>query len=314
MDQSFFCASDGMEIYVRKWFAKDGKAKGVVQLSHGMVEHIERYEEFAQFLTTKGFLVVGHDQRGHGQTALRNGTRGYLGDGDGFQRLVDDVKEINDSIHRDYSLPVFLLGHSMGSFVARRFIQLHDNQIDGVMLSGTGGPKGLLGEVGKIVAKGVSMWNSPLAPGYLLSKLTFGPFNKGFAPSKTDFDWLCRDENEVDCYLHDPMCGFACTNKFYVDLFNGISIIHKKNEIKKMDPTLPIMLLSGSADPVGTEGNGVFAVAKLYKKAGMKDVEVHLYEDCRHEILKETNRQVVFNDILSKLNEWTEVGAKRVGT
>lgn len=304
LEASYIRASDGIEIYLCKWLSASEQVKGVVQLTHGMVEHIGRYDEFAQFLTTQGFHVIGHDHRGHGRTAMRNGIQGYLDKRDGFHRLVHDVKDINEAIRKKYDLPVYLFGHSMGSFIARRFIQMFPNAVDGTILSGTGGPNWILGEVGKLIANSANLLCSPLAPGIFLSKVTFGQYNKRFDPCKTELDWLSRDGTEVEKYLEDPLCGFTCTNKFYQDLCIGLSFIHKKSEVKKVSPNMPIFLISGALDPVGNQGKGVFAVAKQLAKAGVKDVEVRLYDEGRHEMLKELNRQLVFNDVLSKLNNW----------
>ncbi|PPA71978.1 alpha/beta hydrolase [Jeotgalibacillus proteolyticus] len=305
MEGSFFRTSDGIDVYLCTWLSKTKDVKGVVQLVHGMVEHIDRYEEFAEFLTQEGYHVVGHDQRGHGQTAERNGRLGYISDGDGFLRIVNDVKEININAREKYNLPVYLIGHSMGSFVARRVIQLYPNLVDGTILIGTAGPAGFAGEIGKVLAKASSIITSPEAPGKILSQLTFGSYNKRFKPCNSPVDWLSRDHTVVERYLEDPLCGFICSNKFYQDLFSGISVINRKKEIKKIPQSMPIYLISGSADPVGKDGKGVFIVAKQLKKAGIEDVEVRLYEDGRHELLKESNRQLIFLDTLQKLETWT---------
>ncbi|MGD7043770.1 alpha/beta fold hydrolase [Jeotgalibacillus proteolyticus] len=306
MEGSYFRTSDGIEVYLKKWLSDSEQVKGVVQLVHGMVEHISRYDEFAGYLNENGYHVIGHDQRGHGKTASRNGKLGYLGDGDGFLRLVHDVKDVNAWINQEFSLPVFIIGHSMGSFVVRRSIQLFPSLTKGVVLIGTAGPSGVMGEVGKGIAAAASFLTSPASPGNILTKLTFGSYNNRFSPCKTDLDWLSRDHTEVERYQEDPLCGFTCSHKFYVDLFNGLTLIHRKSELKKMSPSVRVFLISGSVDPVGNDGKGVFSVARQLQKTGVEDVEVKLYDEGRHELLKETNRRVIFQDILTKIESWRD--------
>ncbi|KIL44987.1 alpha/beta hydrolase [Jeotgalibacillus soli] len=303
---SFFPVSDGLEIFHCEWRSEQHVIKGIVQLTHGMVEHISRYEELASSLIQQGYHVVGHDHRGHGHTAERNGKQGHFADQNGFSRVVEDLKEINDDIRSRFpSLPVYLIGHSMGSYVSRRFIQLYSNQIDGIIISGTGGPLGMAGGFGKTVASGITFIQSPLASAYMISELIFIPYNKAFRPSRTKVDWLSRDDHEVDGYVQDPLCGFLCTNQFYKDLFGGIKLINEKREIERIRKDLPILFISGTRDPVGRNGKGVMAAAKQYAVAELEEVEVRLYEEARHELFKEINRQAVFQDVVHKLDSWT---------
>lgn len=292
-------ASDGHEIYY-ELFESEAPV-GHVHIVHGMAEHIARYGEFAQFLASHGFAVSGHDQRGHGRTAERNGVQGYFGEQKGFDRVVKDVEEVIAVVQNQIGpLPLILFGHSMGSFVTRRYIQLHSQDISRVVLSGSGGDPGAAGKAGLIAALMASKAKGKDQPSALLGKMTFGNFMKPFKDEESSFAWLSRDRNEVAKYEADPMCGFPSTNQFYVDLFTGLALIHKNAEVGKIRQDLPMLLISGSNDPVGGNGKGIFKAAKQYTGAGLSNVAVYLAEDARHELLHETDKEKHFETIL----EW----------
>ena len=282
--------SDDHLIHIVK-FSPDTPPFAHIHLLHGMVEHIGRYDEFATFLTSKGFIVTGHDHRGHGITAEKNGEFGYFADKLGFERVTEDVREVLLHVREGLGdIPLLLFGHSMGSFVARRYMQKYSDSLTKVVLSGTTFSPGVMGEIGKVVGQLVSAAKSPKSEGALLNGMAFGGFNKQIQNSKTQFDWLTTDEKEVQKYIEDPLCGFVPTNRFYVDLFDGLKVIHedkKNNHIKK---DLPVLIISGANDPVGKDGKDLFKVANGFKKVGMTNVTVHLVEEARHEILKEVNK------------------------
>lgn len=272
--------------------------KGIVQIAHGMAEHILRYESFANYLVKSGYIVYGHDHRGHGRTAKTTEETGYFSDENGFDKVVDDVKQFTDFIHEENPhVPIILFGHSMGSFIARRYVQLYGDVIAGAIFSGTGGDPGLLGKLGKIVAMRESRKKGRRTPSPLLDQLSFGSFNKQFKPNRTKFDWLSRDNEQVDLYVTDSMCGNVFSAGFFLDLFSGMERIHRKEEVKKTPQDLPILLVSGARDPVGNNGKGVRQVLLLYKRAGIENITMKLYDDARHEILNETNRDEVFQDL-----------------
>ena len=291
--------SDNHEVYYELY--EPEAPIGHVHIIHGMAEHIARYEEFAHFLASNGFVVSGHDQRGHGKTAERNGIQGYFGEQKGFERVVEDVEEVIGALQKQLKpLPLIVFGHSMGSFVARRYMQLHSEELSRVVLSGSGGDPGAAGKAGLVAALAASKARGKDLPSSLLGKMTFGSFMKPFKGEKSTFAWLSRDQSEVAKYEADPMCGFLSTNQFYVDLFTGLALIHKNGEVGKIRKDLPVLLISGSNDPVGGNGEGIFKAAKQYERAGMSEVKVYLAEGARHELLHETDKEKHFETIL----EW----------
>ncbi|WP_249365717.1 alpha/beta hydrolase [Cytobacillus citreus] len=271
---------------------------GIVQIVHGMAEHILRYEDFARYLVKRGYLVYGHDHRGHGQTEKKQEDAGYFTDSEGFEQVVHDVKQLTDLIQTDHpSAPIILFGHSMGSFIARRYVQLFGNQLAGAIFCATGGDPGLVGKVGKFIAERECRKKGRRTASPKLDQLSFGNFNKQFKPTRTSFDWLSRDEKQVDLYIADPACGNIFTAGFFVDLLTGLLTIHRQEEINKIPKSLPLLLIAGDKDPVGKNGKGVVQVYQQYERTAIEDISIKLYEGARHEILNETNREEVFSDI-----------------
>ena len=282
--------SDDHLIHIVK-FTPDTPPIGHVHLLHGMEEHIGRYNDFATFLMTKGFVVTGHDHRGHGITAEKNGEYGYFADKLGFERVTEDVREVLLLVRENLEdIPLILFGHSMGSFIARRYMQKYSDSLTKVVLSGTTFNPGLLREAGKLIGKFTSAIKSPTAKGTLLNSMAFGGFNKKITNPKTPFDWLSTDEKEVQKYIEDPLCGNIPTNRFFIDLFDGLKIIHQGKENNHIKKDLPVFIISGAKDPVGKDGKDIFKVANGLKNVGMTKVTVHLVEDARHEILNEVNK------------------------
>ncbi|MGI2327154.1 lysophospholipase [Planococcus sp. YIM B11945] len=300
--KNFIEASDGHEIYCEVYEPEQPKAH--VHMLHGMAEHIARYEEFAHFLAANGYAVSGHDHRGHGRTAERNNvTLGYFGEEKGFDRVVKDVNEVIRAVqHQIGELPVIVFGHSMGSFVARRYVQLYSGSISRAIFSGTGGDPGAAGKAGLLFAQRLAKTKGKEETSPLLAKMTFGSFTKPFKEESSLFAWLSSDTAEVAKYESDPLCGFKSTNQFYVDLFTGLVLIHKQAEVDKIRKDLPVLFISGAKDPVGDNGQGVFRSAEQYVKAGIKDVTVFLAEEGRHELLNEHNKHLHYQTIL----EWMD--------
>lgn len=292
---------DGHQVYVRIYKPK-GTPIGNFHILHGMAEHGGRYEAFAQNLASQGYFVTAHDHRGHGQTAEINGQLGYFGDEGGFQRVVDDVFDIIQHYSVDpNNQEIVLFGHSMGSFIARRFIQLYSGMIDKCILCGTGATTALH-QIGNTVARSLCSLNGKNVQSPIMNELSFNSFSRSVLNPKTIYDWLCSNEEEVEKYIKDPYCGFIPTNQYFVDLTDGLLVINQKEEIKNIRKDLPILLISGSEDPVGSKGSGVFKVAKGMNEAGLTDVVVYLFEGMRHEILKEINRKHVYSVITRWLN------------
>lgn len=292
--KNFLKASDNHNIYYEVYVPDEPKAH--VHIIHGMAEHIARYEEFIRFLANQGFIVSGHDQRGHGRTAKRNGVEGFFAEQDGFNRVVEDVSEVIAEVQAQAGeLPLILLGHSMGSFVGRRFIQLHSDQVSRAVFSGTGGHPGVAGQLGILFATINGKLHGKDEKSKALGSLVFGPFIKAYKDEDSTFAWLTSDASEVAKYEADPMSGFISTNQFYADLLKGMLLINKKEEIAKIRKDLPILLISGSDDPVGHNGNDLFAAAAQYKKAGIQEIKVYLGEEARHELLHEVDKERYFH-------------------
>lgn len=305
--ENWLSMSDGHQVYVCKWEEETVKPKAVVQIAHGMAEHIKRYESFATFLNTRGIIVIGHDHRGHGQTGEKNGAYGFFAETNGFERVVDDMKEVYDYIKNQYpELPVFLMGHSMGSFLVRRFLQRFQVGLSGVILSGTGGNPGFILKIAKKLAKSqVKKWGNR-AESPFLQRLTTGGNNKKFKNATTEYEWLTRDREHVTAYINDPYCGKVGTTGFFLDLYHGLDMIHQDEQMKKMEKDVPIFLFSGDMDPVGSYTKGVVSMIKQLRQHGIQHIDYKFYENGRHEMLNEVNRQEVFQDIY----QWIEKSYK----
>lgn len=297
-------SEDGKELFIYEWLPDDGNTKAVIQISHGMAEHAGRYEEFARRLTLEGYAVYANDHRGHGQTAGDIKNIGYFANKNGWNLVVKDMYTITNYIKEKWSkYPIFLFGHSMGSLLSRHYIYQYGNILRGVILSGTSGNPGILANIGKLLARMECKFKGGKNKSINLDRLTFGSYNKAFRPSRTPFDWLSRDSKEVDKYINNPLCGEIFSSCFFYDLLTGIKLIHNKKNIKRIPKNLPIFFISGEKDPVGNNTKGVLDVYRVYKKMGIKDVQYKFYNDARHELLKELNREQVMKDIILWLNK-----------
>lgn len=294
-----FKGSDSTEIFTHSWLPDEADSvKAVIQVAHGMAEHSARYERFGKYMTDAGYAVYANDHRGHGQTSGMENL-GVFAESKGWELVVEDMARLTSTIKEKHpGLPVFLLGHSMGSFLSRDYIASYGDYIDGVILSATGGDPGIMGNLGMMVATMESAIKGKMTKSPLMDKLSFGSFNKAFRPNRTSFDWLSSDPDEVDKYVNDPLCGEVCTAGFFQDLLGGIRKINKKESVKSIPKTLPVYFFSGSNDPVGNMTRGVKQVYEVYKNAGIQDLSIRFYEGGRHEMLNETNRDEVYNDII----------------
>lgn len=299
-----FVDPQGVEIYVYKWLPKNlKKAKGVVQIAHGMAEHASRYERFAQKLTAAGYIVYANDHRGHGKTAGKLENVGYFGDKDGFTWMVRDLYQLNGIIHNSFpKLPVFLFGHSMGSFLTQNFMESYKFSINGAILSGTLGPQGALIDFGLFLSSLIILFKGKKHLSKTLFDISMGSYNKSFRPNRTKFDWLSRDKKEVDKYVADPYCGGVFTAQAYHDLFWGIKDMHRLSRMRKISKDLPIYLFSGELDPVGSKTRTVVNLINIYNDLEIKNVSFKFYKKCHHETLNETNREEVMKDVIRWLN------------
>ncbi len=302
VQESFVTALDGSEIYLRKWLP-EGDPRGIIQIAHGMTEHAGVYTDFIAALLEAGYGVYAHDHKGHGKTVKREEDYGHFEPNVGWSKAVSDVIFVSETIRKEQTCPLFLLGHSMGSFLSRRAVQLKGELYDGFLISGTGGNPGLLGSIGHKVATIEMKLRGEKTKSPMLNFLSFGNFNSHFKPNRTKFDWLSSDNNQVDKYIADPLCGFICTTSFYRELFSGVLEVNKLEEFKKTPKNLPIHIFSGDRDPVGDMGKGVKEVYENYKKCDVKDVTLRLYENGRHEMFHEVNRDEVFKDLILWLDK-----------
>jgi len=299
-----FKAGDGTQIYTYQWMPDDSIAvQGAVQIAHGMAEHAGRYERFAGALNQAGYVVYANDHRGHGKTAGSPENMGYFSDENGWIKVVQDMHTLTNIVKKEFpGKPVFLFGHSMGSFLARHFAMLYGGEIQGLILSGTAGDPGVLGKIGLFIAKLDARLHGKKAPSPIMNKLSFGAYNNAFKPNRTDYDWLSSDNVEVDQYINDPWCGAVFSAGFFCDMLEGIAYINKKENIAKIPKDLPIYIFSGEKDPVGAHTRGVTQVYNALKNAGITDITLKFYKDGRHEMLNEINRREVFKDVIAWLN------------
>jgi alpha-beta hydrolase superfamily lysophospholipase len=314
-------SDDGARLFVRRWRPRGGGGKGLVHLVHGMAEHSGRYGFFAEKLCAAGFELWAADQRGHGKTADpekndpgSGGLLGHSSDTDGFFRVVRDIPVINRRIAAVFAEegavlpPFFIMGHSWGSFLVQAFIESlgasagkNVPPLAGAVLSGTRGPGSAEVAFGAPFLKLVAALKGPRRSSRLVLGLSFGPYNRPFRPNRTPFDWLSRDEKQVDSYTEDPLCGKACSSGFFRDMIGGLKVIHRKAAIRSVPADLPVYIFCGSADPVGSMGSGPTKLVNAYRANGLKDLEFVIYPDARHEPLNETNREEVIEDLLNWL-------------
>ena len=294
-------ASDGTALHTNRWLP-DGPPKAAVQLAHGMAEHSARYARLAAALTDAGYAVYAHDHRGHGTTGGED-DHGFFADENGWASVVDDMRRVTRLAQDENpDLPLFLLGHSMGSFLARSYVIEDSGDLAGLVLSGTGGDPGLLGKAGLLLAKAEARARGRRHVSPLLDKLTFGQYNAAFKPNRTPFDWLSRDEAEVDAYIADTMCGQTFTSGFFVDLVGAQPTINDSRKVARVRRDLPVLLLSGERCQVGANGRGPREVAEQLRSVGVTDVTCTLYPGARHEIFNETNRDEVTADLIRWLD------------
>lgn len=298
-----FKNSDNQKIFVHKWLPET-EIKAVVQISHGMAEHSARYKDIATFLTNDGYAVYANDHRGHCRNVNSVEEQGFFDYKDGWLKVAGDMHQLTEIIKEENpNKKVFILGHSMGSLLTRTYITLFPNLVNGVILSGTSGESGMLIKAGKFISKFIGVFKNHKAPSKLLDNMSFGKFNSYFKPNRTKFDWLSRDNENVDKYVNDQFCGAVFSNRFFYDMSWGIDYINQKENIAKISKDLPVFLISGDKDPVGNFTKGVIKVYDTYKSLGIKDLKLKTYKDARHEIINEINRNEVYFDILKWLNE-----------
>ena len=283
--------------YVYRWLP-DGEPRGLLQIVHGMAEHAGRYERLARQLTDAGFGVVAQDLPGHGRTGELAGIHGHLADFDGWNYTLRAIRSVRARAHQDApDLPVFLFGHSMGSFLAQYELSESGAEFNGVVLSATTANMGALRPVGLALMRASAVALGRRYHTWLGEQLSFKAFNKQFAPNRTEFDWLSRDTDEVDQYVADGWCGFRCTTALWMDLLNAGKALGDKKRLRQVPKDLPVLMIVGSDDPVPQGAKGPRALAAKLRKAGVRDVDVTVYPGARHELLNETCREQVSADL-----------------
>ena len=297
-----FKSEDYRDISAIKWIPEDDQEiVGAVQIIHGMAGHMERFEEFAQFLNKNGFVVIGNDHRGHGKSLESEGDTGFFAEKDGWEMVLKDVRKVTKQLkeqHRD--LPIFLFAHSMGTFFARDYITRWGEDISGVILSATSHKSMALIKLLGVLVRIELFLRGLRHRSTFFNNLSFGSFNKPFEPgAPTSFEWISRDREIVDAYVKDPLCGFVCTSSFFRDLSYGLKKIYSPSSYSQTPKNLPIFLYSGEEDPLGgKKGQLVKDVLKKYKNAGIEDITMELNPGGRHESINEINRQEIFVKML----------------
>lgn len=282
--------NDNHIYYYLSWNIENSD-KAIV-IAHGMAEHPVRYESFAKFLNNQGYDVYAIFHEGHGE--INKDKLGHF-EKNGF---LDCVLNLDDLINkvRDTHNKVILFGHSMGSFMSQEYLSRFSNHIDACILCGSSSPNFIM-KIASLIANTLYLLPNKNKPSDFMNKLGFGSYNKQFSPARTNFDWLSRDEKEVDKYIEDPYCGYVCTRGFFKSFITAYAKLHKKKKIKNIRKDIPIFIIGGTKDPVSNNGEGLRTLLVKYKENKINDVTLKFYEDYRHEILNEIDKEIVYHDI-----------------
>ena len=288
------------DIHCASYLPESGEVKAVVQIAHGMAEHLERYEPFADVLCNNGFAVYINDHLGHGQSIKNKDELGYFGKKDGWKVFVEDCFELTKLAKKENEgKPLFFFGHSMGSFVARAYSIKYSDEIAGAVYCGTAGPNPAAG-AGIMLTNIIAKFKGDHHRSKLIDKVGFGTYNSKFE-GRTAFDWLTRDNDQVDKYIADELCGFLFTAYGYRDLFSLLSYVSSAEWFSSLSKDLPVLMIAGAMDPVGEYSKGIDKVYNSLADAGKKNVDKILYADARHEIL---NESACFNKVCDDVISW----------
>lgn len=295
-----FSSSDGKTDIHYMYMTPTSNPKITLQFLHGMGEHLDRYVDFGQYLANEGIAFFICDNLGHGDSSIDDEHLGYFGD---WRYLVDDAKKLTDIAKETFPDAEFVLGgHSMGSFIVRAYLEKYREETKKVILIGTGNSNSKI-KCGKPLAKIIGKFKGDTHRSQLLQVLSFGPYNKKIENPKTVFDWLSIDEDNVRDYMGDPLCGFTFTTDGFASISEMISFVTKKNTIAKYEKNISFLLLGGKEDPVSNYGNDIDNLAVKMKNLGIDKIHMKLYENMRHEILNEKEKEEVYEDILNWLKE-----------
>ncbi len=299
-DEFYFPSKDGnTEIHTIEW-KPEGEVRAVLQICHGMVEYIRRYDEFAQFLCGEGYYVVGNDHLGHGKSIQAKSEYGFFNEKYGNACVLGDMHTLRQRTEKKYpGVPYFMLGHSMGSSLLRQYIQMYGNGLSGAVLMGTvADHKKAALLFGKRLCRVMAAFRGWHYRSKMVDNLVLGAYNKKFKPARTRADWITSDNENLDMYVADPLCSFMSTVNAYYNVFSGMIGIQRKESVYMIPKGLPVLFVSGADDPVGEFGKGVRKIYEKYCAAGIRDVTLRLYTGDRHEILNETDRDQVYKDLL----------------
>jgi alpha-beta hydrolase superfamily lysophospholipase len=304
MQESTFqlASADEIEVFVYRWLP-EGKPRAVVQIAHGMAEHAARYARLAHALTAAGYAVYASDLRGHGRTARTSDDLGFFAARDGWRKCAEDLWKVNRRLAEENpGVPVVLLGHSMGALLARQLMRDHGQSFAGVVLSGASGHPTPLALAGRAITRAEKLRVGGRGKSKLVQSLTFDAFNKRFEPVRTRFDWLSRDQAEVNKYVADPLCGFNSSVQLWIDMLDAWAAIAGDDRVSGAPRELPIYVISGERDPVSAGTKMLLPMLDQYRKAGLTRVEHKFYPEARHELLNETNREEVTRELLQWMN------------
>lgn len=299
MRQEFrYPSRDGVtEIHAAEWIP-EGKIKAILQICHGMTEHIVRYEEFAEYLNEQGIYVTGHDHLGHGSSVQSEEYYGYFHEKKGNQYVIGDIHKLREITQEKYpGIPYFMLGHSMGSFLLRQYLTMYGKGLKGAIIMGTGMHSALELNAGQFLCRMTALLKGWKYRSTFINNLSFGGYNKRFKKDKSGATWLSANADNCKRYADDPLCGFVFTVNGYYQMFEGMKVLAQKGSIDRIPKDLPVFFVAGSDDPVGDFGKSVHKVYRKYKDAGIRDVQLKLYKGDRHEILNENDRQQVYTDV-----------------
>ena len=289
-------STDNIHTLQGKIFIPEGEIKGLFHLVHGMTEYIDRYDHLFSFLAKEGYVAFGFDNLGHGKTVKDDSELGFIAHNNGWKYLVNDVLAFSNAVKQMYTdLPITLMGHSMGSFIARLAFENYSEHYEKLIICGTSGPNPL-SKIGLLFAKFKKLINGKKYISKTIYNLAFGSYNKRF-DGETDYEWLTKDREIIEKYVKDKYCTFKFTLSAMIDLMKLLSLCNRNEWFKSIDKTKPILLISGEDDPVGDYGQGV---KKVYEKLNLNgaNVKLKLYPDCRHEIHNDTCKGEMFQNIL----------------
>ena len=301
MQEIYYPSNDGKTtIHACIWQAEQPKA--VLQIVHGMAEYAERYAPLAVYLRAQGITVCLEDHLGHGKSVTDGNNLGYFADRKGYDAVLADIRALTEIMKKkNEGVPYFIMGHSMGSFFCRKYISMYGNELDGAIIMGTGFQPRIVTSSAKLVCRTVALFKGWRHRSKFINDLAFGSYNKRFG-GRTEFDWLSVNPDNVDAYIADPLCGVPFTCNAFFGLFSIVGAACRNKTIKAVPRKLPLLLVAGGDDPVGSYGKGV---EKLYKKLIKygKTADIMLYNGCRHEIANDICAPQVFEDIARFLSE-----------